>query len=305
MPGRPELTDFRRSLRYHQSQWREANGHPIGSQPIAPRDGEPSRPVGSRLPLGYARDTGATFVTPGALEAARARTSYVEAHQSFDHQRLWADLLWSPAFAFNLFGDLAADLGLADRAVHAWWPDAPGAVSEVLFVHSPGWLDAAYLGNLMNLDCAFLLDRPDGTQGIVGVATQYHDALKAAEPKPQRLPRYRQVAKRSGVFKPKAIDELGRRGPLLTMWLQHLLMHSMLQHPNGVWTWGCLVVVHPEGNTDYAEACTRYRGMLSDPSTFSSTTLEELLSGRGLPAKTVTALRERYVPAGAPGRPRS
>src|SRR6266540_3246569 len=27
--------------------------------------------------------------------------------------------------AFNLFGDLAGDLVLADRAVHAWWPDAP------------------------------------------------------------------------------------------------------------------------------------------------------------------------------------
>ena len=30
------MTDFRRALRYHQARWREANGHPIGSQPIAP-----------------------------------------------------------------------------------------------------------------------------------------------------------------------------------------------------------------------------------------------------------------------------
>ncbi len=110
VPGQPELTAFRRRLRYQQARWREAHGHPIGSQPIAPRpDGEPARPVGSRLPLAYARETGATFLTAGALEAARARTSVTEAHQSFDHQRLWADLLWSPTLAFNLFGDLAAD----------------------------------------------------------------------------------------------------------------------------------------------------------------------------------------------------
>ena len=48
VPGRPEMTEFRRRLRYHQSQWREAQGHPIGSQPIAPRpDGGPARLVGS------------------------------------------------------------------------------------------------------------------------------------------------------------------------------------------------------------------------------------------------------------------
>ena len=76
VPRRPEMTEFRRRLRYHQAQWREANGHPIGSQPIAPRpDGGPARPVGSRLPLDYARETGANFLTAGALDAARARTS--------------------------------------------------------------------------------------------------------------------------------------------------------------------------------------------------------------------------------------
>ena len=47
--GRPEMTEFRRRVRYHQARWREANGHPIGTQPIVPRPGTPARPVGSRL----------------------------------------------------------------------------------------------------------------------------------------------------------------------------------------------------------------------------------------------------------------
>lgn len=170
VPGRPQMTDFRRRLRYHQARWREAHHHPIGSQPIAPRrDGMPLRLVGSRLPLAYARQTGANFLTAGALEAARARTSITEPHQSFDHQRLWADLLWSPTLAFNLFGDLAADLELADRAVHAWWPDAPGAVCDVRFAHSPGRFDPAYLGSLRAFDAAFVLDLGDGTRGIVAL----------------------------------------------------------------------------------------------------------------------------------------
>src|SRR6266480_79561 len=167
VPRRPELTEFRRTLRYHQAQWREANGHPIGSQPIAPKPGGAVRLVGSRLPLAYARETGANFLTAGALDAARARASAKEPHQSFDRQRLWADLLWSTTMAFNLFGDLAADLGLADRAVDTWWPDAPGRVSDVRFEHSPGWLDPAYIGNLSSFDAAILLDLGGETQGIV------------------------------------------------------------------------------------------------------------------------------------------
>jgi len=79
-----------------------------------------------------------TPITAGASNAARARTAIIERHQSFDHQRLWADLLSAVAMSFNLFGDLAADLELADRAVHTWWPDAPGTVSDVRFAHSPG-----------------------------------------------------------------------------------------------------------------------------------------------------------------------
>jgi hypothetical protein len=231
LPRRPAMTEFRRRLRYHQAQWREAEGHPIGSQPIAPRpDGGPARLVGSRLPLAYARETGANFLNANALEAARARTAITEPHQSFDHQRLWADLLWSPALAFNLFGDLAADLGLADRAVHTWWPDARGSVSDVRFAHSPGRLDPAWLGNLVALDVAFVLDLGDGAQGIVGVVTAYHDVNRPQPPKPSRLPRYREITETSGIFGPEAIDAVNGT-ELIHIWLRHLLVHSMLQHP--------------------------------------------------------------------------
>ena len=294
VPRRPELTDFRRRLRYHQARWREANGHPIGSQPIVPREGKPSRPVGCRLPVEYARETGATFLTQHALEAALARTSTVERHQSFDHQRLWADLLWPPTLAFNLFGDLAADLTLADRAVHAWWPDVPGTVVDVRFAHSPGRLDPAWLGNLVDFHAAFVLDLGDDTSGIVGVVTGYHDVNRRQPPKPSRLPRYREISEASGVFGRGWLDAVNGT-ELIHLWLDHLLVLSMLQHPSRTWSWGRLVVVHPAGNTDYADACSRYRSLLRESSTFASVTMEELLDADVLPQRTTGALRERYL----------
>src|SRR5262245_31436412 len=233
VPGRPAMTELRQRMRHQQAQWRESNGHPIGSSPIAPRTGQPSRPVGSRLPLDYARETGATFLTPAALATAQARTSLVERHQSFDHQRLWADLLSSPTLAFNLLGDVAADHGLADGALHAWWPDAPGSVCDVRFAHSPGRFDPAYLNSLRAFDAAFLLDLDGGTQGILTVDVEYHDRTKPETPKPDNLRRYLEVAQRSGVFETGATDVVKGRSDLAVMWLEHLLLLSMLQHHGG------------------------------------------------------------------------
>jgi hypothetical protein len=290
------MTEFRRRLRFHQARWREAHGHPIGSQPIVPKQGKPARPVGSRLPLDYARETGANFVTAGALEAARARTSVTEPHQSFDHQRLWADLLWSPTLAFNLFGDLAADFALADRAVHTWWPDAPGTATAVRFAHSPGRFDPAYLDSLRSFDAAFVLDLDDGTQGIVAVNAKYHEWAKPEIPKPTKLRRYLEVANRSGVFKPGATDSVKGRSDLAVMWLEHLLLLSMLQHVSGTWSWGRYVVVYPAANSDAADQCARYRDLLVGRATFSSMTIEQLLEAKALPPRTSGALRRRYLP---------
>jgi hypothetical protein len=297
VPRRPAMTEFRRRLRFHQARWREAHGHPIGSQPIVPRhEGTPVRLVGSRLPLDYARKTGANFVTVPALEAAKARTSAVEPHQSFDHQRLWADLLWSPTLAFNLFGDAAADLALADRAVRTWWPDVPSTVREVRFAHSPGRLDPAYLNSLRAFDAAFVLELDDGTQGIVGIDTKYHEWAKPEIPKPRNLARYLEVAQRSGAFAAGALDSVKGRSELAVMWLEHLLLLSMLQHVSARWSWGRYVVVHPAGNSDIADACARYHDLLTDESTFSSMTIEQLLDANALPPETTATLRERYLP---------
>jgi hypothetical protein len=296
IPGRPAMTAFRREARYLQARWRDAHDHPIGTQPIVPKPGDKKvRSMGSRLPLDYARETGANFLTPAALDAVRFRTSYVEPRQSIDHQRLWADLLSSQALAFNLFGDLAADLKLADRAVHTWFPGTPGRVSEVRFAHSPGWFDPAYLHSLRSFAAAFVLDLDDGSHGIVAVDVKYHERNKSETPRPENRARYTEVGERSEAFAAGAIDTLKRPSDLAVMWITHLLLLSMLQHPTDNLTWGRLVVGHPAGNTDVVDACSRYRAVLADDATFATVTLEDLLAAEALPAAKRRALRDRYL----------
>jgi hypothetical protein len=70
----------------------------------------------------------------------------------------------------------------------------------------------------------------------------------------------------------------------------------MLQHPGGEWTWGRHVVVHPAGNDDVAAGLERYRGLLDDPATFATMTLETLLETGALPDPTTAAIRDRYLP---------
>jgi hypothetical protein len=145
-----------------------------------------------------------------------------------------------------------------------------------------------------------VLDLDDGTRGILGVDTKYHERIKPEIPKPSNLPRYLEVAERSGVFAPGAADAVKGRSELAVMWLEHLLLLSMLQHVSGTWSWGRYVVIHPAGNTDFTEACARYRALPVDQATFASVTVEGLLDAGALPTATVTALRDRYIPAEQP-----
>jgi hypothetical protein len=197
---------------------------------------------------------------------------------------------------FNLFGDLVADTALATAALHAWVPDAPGTVVDVRFAHSPGRLEAQWLNSLRAFDVAFVLDRGDGTRGIVAVDVQYHDWFKPETPKPENRWRTLEVADRSGAFAPGATDVVRGRSPLCLIWLEHLLLLSMLQHPGGEWTWGRYLIVHPAGNDNVTTGLERYRGLLQDPATFATITLEALLDAGALPSSATTALRERYLP---------
>lgn len=291
--GDPELTEFRRRVRYHHAMWRHDNGYPIGTHRVRP--GTEPRLIGSQLDLDFARESGATFLTTRARTAAQARASLVEPHQIFNQQSFWADLLSSEALAVNLFGDLAADLDRADRAVHAWWPETPGRVTEVRFAHSPGRLDPKYSKSRRYFDAMFVLELPDGSSGALAIDVKYREVVDRKGVKPTHMPRFVEIHDRSDAFASGAVDVLGP-SRLSMVWLEHLLLLSMLQHESGRWTWGCYVVVHPRASTSVSSAIAEYRELLTDHATFTSATIEDLLAAKALAPKTVAAVRRRYLP---------
>jgi hypothetical protein len=289
----PEMTAYKRHARYQQALWRERNGFPIGTHPT--RGGSGARPLGSRIEFEFAKTSGANFISENARRAARARVNAPEPRQMLDEARLWADLLSSMPMCFNLLGDLHDDLGLADWAAHRWWPGLPGTVNEVRFEWSPGRTQPCYLGNQTAFDAALALDLGNGTRGVVGIETKYHEhPTKEDPPAPARLSRYMEVTERSGVFRPDALD-LVVGTFLQQIWLDHLLVLAMLQHSSDRWAWGRFVLVHPAANVGFARLAPQYAELLEDESTFEARTLEDLLAVDVLPERTATAFSDRYL----------
>lgn len=293
--GDPAVTAFKRRARLHQARWREAQKLPPGSH----RSGRPlvERPNGSRIGSGHPGSRNGNFLSNRIRDAVEDRLAHPEPHETLDEARLRTDLLSSMPMCFNLFGELHGDPARAAATLRVLAPGRHPSTAQVRFEWSPARRDNTYLGDRTAFDAAITFERADGSAGVVGIETKYHEhILKERPPNPKtRLPRYREVTERSEIFKPgweKAI--VGQE--LQQIWRDHLLVLSMLQHPSGKWTFGRYVLVHPAMNPNFAEAGARYRDLLDDDATFAVRTLEELLDEHVLhPPQVEDAFRSRYL----------
>ena len=99
----------------------------------------------------------------------------------------------------------------------------------------------------------------------------------------------------AGTFVVDGVDALLRRSDLCELFLEHLLLLSMLQQPDRSWTWGRFVLVHPAANVEVIDQIERYRSFLADETSFDSMTVESLVHGAWLPAASAAQLAERYL----------
>jgi hypothetical protein len=142
----------------------------------------------------------------------------------------------------------------------------------------------------------FIIARRDGARAVVGVETKYQEHAKRENVlRPAVLARCAEVTERSRAF----VDDWRSRlvgTDLQQIWLDHLLVLAMLQHPSEPCSWGRFVLVYPSENPSFARAAAEYRAVLRDATTFEARTIEALVETPGaLAESTCHAIRERYL----------
>lgn len=281
--------DFQRRARLLQALWREERGLPIGER-------RAGIPLGSRLPKDFAKETGVNLMTPNALTAARREVAAVRAGsgQKIDEDRLWANLLSSQPLAFSLFADLANDPVLATRVLQRLWPERVAAVTRIAFEYSPGRSSPKFTADRTAFDVYVEHATPKGGRGFIGIEVKYHEGL-GDEPAEHR-PRYDEVTKQMGCFKPDLVMGL-RRKPIEQVWRDHMLAGSMLLDTTAGWETGLYVFLHPEDNEPCRAAAQLYREYLSHERTFDSLTLEKIVESIEAEADAlwIRDLRGRYL----------
>ena len=182
VPRRPAMTEFRRRLRFHQAQWREANGHPIGSQPIVPRPGRrrgpsaaasrsttPARPARTSSPPARSRRRG-----PARRSSSRTRASTTSGSGPTScRRRRWRST--SSATSPPTPRSPTAPSTPGGRTRPARCARSASRIRRAASI-------PAYLNSLRAFDAAFVLDLGDGTQRDRRRRHQVPRAAQARDP---------------------------------------------------------------------------------------------------------------------------
>jgi hypothetical protein len=282
---------FQASLRTLQSMWRAEQALPIGEHR--------GRALGTRLPMPYAEQSLANYLTPVIRDVVRREVVLREHGQQklYSTPRIFNDLLSSQPLCFNLFGELSVDLDAATAVFSNLWPDRVSAVTAVEFEWSPGRRDPRFLNNNSAFDVAVFHTTPSGQKGFIGIEVKYHENLRVKPAKPKD--RYFAVASASRfgveVFGSPVRPEL-ERPPLQQIWLDHLLALAMLQADH-TYAEGLFVLLHPAGNAPCDFAAREYERLLLDSRSFERLTLERIVSviRETVSPPWVEAFNDRYL----------
>ena len=287
---RVDSSEFQRRARVLQSLWREEHGWPCGEQ----RGPSGARPLGSRLPMPWARETLANFITDRVRHVVESEVCDParSAGKLFAKPRIFNDLLSSQPLCFNLFGELTADLDLASKAVRRLTDGRFAEVTSIDFEHSPGRADARYLNDRSAFDVFLRCRTSAGGSGFVGIEVKYHESLKRDKAGSHK-PEYDAVADQMGCF--NADREALMRRPLQQIWRDHLLAGAT-RLVDG-FDDAVFVVLYPRDNPHVAAALDRYRLQLTSEDSFSAWTMEDVVGvlREFTDAPWVEALHDRYL----------
>jgi hypothetical protein len=265
-----DVSDFQRRARVLQALWRVEQGFDCGEH----RHKGAARPLGSRLPMPWAQERLANFLSENIRSVVRSEVLDPRRSQGklFGKPRIFNDLLSSQPLCFNLFGELCFDLPLASRLVRELTRGRFHEVVAVAFEHSPSRSDSKYSADRSAFDVFLECKTASGGRGFVGVEVKYHENLlgKAAD----HRGRYDEIAKMMDCFGPDP-DDLRKRSPLQQIWRDHLLC-GIVRATDG-YDDALFVILYPAANDHCSRAIQSYNALLTNTDSFASWTLEEVL----------------------------
>ena len=289
-----DKSDFQRQARILQSLWRQEQGIPPGEHRWKTQDGViRTRPLGSRLPMPWAQESLANFLTDKIREEVRSEVidQKNSAGKLFGKPRIFNDLLSSQPLCFNLFGELANDLPLASIMVNDFTGGRFSVVVAISFEHSPGRGDPRYLEDRSAFDVFLHCRTATGEEGFVAIEVKYHENM-AGKPGAHK-PRYDEVADMMGCF--SGDRRLLQTAPLQQIWRDHLLA-GITRLVDG-YADGLFVMLSPRDNHHVSDAVGGYREQLTDSSSFEAWSLEGVVEKlkEHSDAAWIEAFNDRYL----------
>lgn len=274
---------FQRRARVLQSLWRAEQGYEAGTHR--------GRPLGSRLPMPWAEESLANYLTD-TIQAVVRHEVTPEAQGLYGYPRIYDNLLSSQPLCFNLFAELQQDLTLATAVLRDLMGKRVHEVKGVRFEHSPGRGNPRYTDDNSAFDVYLEFSGPAHTRGFVGVEVKYHESLQDREAK--HRDRYDILAAAMGCFHQHKLATLQRR-PLQQLWRNHLLAGS-LQQADG-FDKGIFAFLYPRDNLCCANAVENYRDCLARQDSFAVWTLETVAAAlkRQTPNVWVDSFVDRYL----------
>lgn len=277
---------FQRSARILQSIWRDEQGFPA--------DETRSEPRGYLLPMPWAQETLANYLTDNIRDVVRSEV--LDSEQSdgklYGKPRIFNHLLSSQPLCFNLFGELTSNLEMASRVVSRLTHGRFAEVTGIDFEYSPGRSDPAYTDDRSAFDVFLRCKTEAGEPAFLGIEVKYHETLKG---KPGRhRERYSEVAEQMDCFKDPR-DEKLRETPLQQIWCDHLLSGAVKLKDD--FSDAAFVFLYPTDNLYCRDAVAAYRQFLKSDDSFLEWTIEDVVAALEAEsgAEWVGMIRDRYL----------
>ncbi len=289
-------TRFGSCARLLQSIWRHnRNFDPGRHRPLKRK----SRKLGSRLALPAAR-TGVNFLTPEIAKIVRMEAAYREIGALIEERRLWENLLSSQALTFNLFAKLKTDQKVASRFWSKLVPGVLKQVERIVFEHSPGRGDPAFLGDYTAFDVFVQGTAANGAPAFLAIEVKYAETLRQQQRRSASL-RYRELTLEYALHCDPADPGLFSE-PMAQLTAEHLLA-AVIRDRLGRDAIGAFVTIAPAANREAWIAIELYMRSVNSATTpvpFKPITLEAAIEliGATVDADLANRLVERYTDFG-------